>query len=221
MSGSRDTIRDQYKTLPIVPTTQDCVGRTYIVTGENTGLGFKCAKHLVRLSAERVILAVRSLSKGDSAKAKIEAERGRKDVAEVWALDLSSFESIKQFGDKVKKLDRVDAMIENAGVALDIWSTAEGLETTLTVNVFSTLLLPAIVLPKLQESAKKFGSAPVLVFVGSGTAFYAKGEFEKIEGDIIESLNKGIMGSNRSVTKLYLGNQWTTLTLFEGIKFPS
>ena len=55
-------------TLPVVPTTNDCNGKTYIVTGSNTGLGFECAKHFVQLSAKRVILAVRTVDKGEAAK---------------------------------------------------------------------------------------------------------------------------------------------------------
>jgi NAD(P)-dependent dehydrogenase (short-subunit alcohol dehydrogenase family) len=187
-------VTDQWTTLPIVATSKECKGKTYIITGANTGLGFECAKHLVGLSAERVIIGVRSMSKGDAAKAKIEAETGRTNVVEVWALDLSSHASVKEFGEKVRGLDRVDALIENAGVALLEWSVAEGLETTLTVNVISTMLLAAITLPKLQESAKKYGTSANIVLVGSEVAFQAKGELEKVDGDILEGLNQGIMG---------------------------
>lgn len=186
-----DMVRTQYTTLPIVPTPQDCNGKTYIVTGANTGLGFECAKHLVRLSAVKVILGVRSLSKGETARSKIEAATGRKGVAEVWHLDLTSYESVQNFAKKVRGLDRVDAVIENASVALDKWTYAEGLETTLTVNVVSTFLLAALILQKLQESSKKFGNKPYLVVVGSGAGFSQKGVLEKIDGDIFDGLNQG------------------------------
>jgi short-subunit dehydrogenase len=104
---------------------------------------------------------------------------------------------VKEFGEKVHGLDRVDAVIENAGIAKLEWSVAEGLEATLTVNVISTMFLAAIVLPKLQESAKKFNTSPNMVIVGSEVAFQAKGELEKIDGDILEGLNQGIMGNKR------------------------
>jgi NAD(P)-dependent dehydrogenase (short-subunit alcohol dehydrogenase family) len=186
--------KDQWTTLPIVPTPQDCNGKTYIVTGANTGLGLECAKHLVALSAHRVILGVRSLDKGEAAKAQIEADTGRANVVQVWALDLGSHASVKMFAEKIRALDRVDAVIENAGVAQLEWSVAEGLESTLTVNVVSTMLLAAMVLPKLQECAKKFDTTTNIVVVGSEVAFQAKGELEKIDGDILEGLNQGIMG---------------------------
>jgi NAD(P)-dependent dehydrogenase (short-subunit alcohol dehydrogenase family) len=188
----RDFARDQRTPLPIALTPKDCQGATYIVTGANTGLGFECAKHLVQLSSKRVILGVRTLRKGDEAKAKIEAETGRKGIVEVWHLDLTSYDSVKEFAKNVKGLDRVDAIIENAGVAMSKWSTAEGMETSLTVNNVSTMLLAVLVLPKLQESGEKFGISPSLVIVGSNASFGAEGELEKIHGDILDVLNQGI-----------------------------
>lgn len=181
--------RDQHKDLPIALTPEDCRGRTYIVTGANAGLGYECAKHLIQFSPKRVILGVRSLSRGEEAKAQLEAETDRKGVAEVWQLDLSSFASVKKFAAKVLELDRVDAIIQNAGVALEAKTVSEGLETSLTVNVVSNILLAVLVLPKLQESARKFGILPHLVMMGSGASFDAKGELEKVDGDILETLS--------------------------------
>jgi NAD(P)-dependent dehydrogenase (short-subunit alcohol dehydrogenase family) len=192
-------VQDQRKPLPLAPTPEGCKGATFIVTGANTGLGFEAAKRLVALSSKKVILGVRSLKKGEEAKAKIEAETGIKGVAEVWHLDLTSHDSVKEFAKKVQELDRVDAVIENAGVAMGEWTTAEGLETTLTVNDVSTMLLAALVLPKLQKSGRKFGISPHLVVVGSAVAFGAEGELERIdgEGDILEGLNQPMVMGKR------------------------
>jgi NAD(P)-dependent dehydrogenase (short-subunit alcohol dehydrogenase family) len=159
------------------------------VTGSNTGLGYEAAKRFVQLSAAKVILAVRSLSKGEEAKSQIEDETGIKDVAEVWLLDMASFESIKAFGEKVKELDRLDAIVLNAGIALDQWSISDGMETTIIVNVIGTMLLAGLVMPKLGESAKKFRIVPHSTIIGSNVAFSASGELEKIDGDIIDWLN--------------------------------
>jgi NAD(P)-dependent dehydrogenase (short-subunit alcohol dehydrogenase family) len=182
MSSSADEIfaRDQKQELPIVATKEICQNGTFIITGANTGLGYEAAKHFVQASAAKVILAVRTLSKGEAAKSNIETETGITGVAEVWPLDMSSYASIKAFAEKVKGLDRVDAIVENAAQALDKWSVAEGLETTLTVNVTGTMLLAGLVAPKLQESAKKFGILPHISIIGSGVAFSAGGELEKI-----------------------------------------
>ncbi|KAF1816377.1 NAD(P)-binding protein [Eremomyces bilateralis CBS 781.70] len=205
MASFTTFVREQHKKLPLIPTTQDCTGGTYIITGSNQGLGYECAKHLIALSANKVIIAVRFLSRGDAAKAKIEAETGRKGVIEVWHLDLSSYDSVKEFVKKVETLDRVDAIIENAGIAMAESIIAEGLESTLTVNVVSTMLLAVLVLPKLQESARKFGIVPHLVLVGSEVAFQAKGELEKIDGDLIDGVSQSPMpGKRYEISKLLL-----------------
>jgi NAD(P)-dependent dehydrogenase (short-subunit alcohol dehydrogenase family) len=180
---------DQKQELPIVATKEGCQGGTFIVTGANTGLGYEAAKHLVQLSSKKVILAVRSPAKGDEAKAKIEADTGVKGVAEVWPLDMGSFESIKAFAEKVNGLERLDAIIENAGVALPHFKKADGNEETIMVNVLGTMLLAGLVMPKLKETAKKFGIQPHLSLVGSGVAFTVPGTLERINGDIIDGLN--------------------------------
>lgn len=179
----------QYTKLPIVPTPSSINGGVYIVTGGNHGLGLECVKHLVRLTASRVIFSSRSLTNGQEALAQIEDATGIKGVAEVWQLDLSNFGSVKAFAEKVKRLERVDALIENASIALDTWSVAEGLETTVAVNVVGTFLLGLLVYPKLVESGRKYGITPHLTIVGSSTAFYCTGLLEKIDGDILDALS--------------------------------
>lgn len=94
---------------------QSCKGQVFIVTGANVGLGFEASRHLVRLGAEKVILACRNLEKGEAAVKDIEKSTKRIGVAEVWLLDLSSFESVKEFAKKVDTLPRIDAIVENAG----------------------------------------------------------------------------------------------------------
>lgn len=86
---------------------------------------------------------------------------------EVWELDLSSYTCVKQFCKRVEGLERLDAVIENAGVAIPEHELVEGCERTIVVNVYSTFLLALLVLPKLRESVSKFGILPRLVIVSS------------------------------------------------------
>jgi NAD(P)-dependent dehydrogenase (short-subunit alcohol dehydrogenase family) len=191
-----DFVRDQKTELPVADTFADKIsGGTFIVTGSNTGLGFEAAQHFVRLGAAKLILAVRSTTKGEEAKSRIETSTGIKGVAEVWELDMSSYSSIVAFGKKLQGLDRLDAIVENAAVALDKWSTADkGFETTMIVNVTGTMLLAGLVMPKLQESAKKFGLKTHLSIIGSGVAHFdeARDELQKAVdagGDILNYFN--------------------------------
>lgn len=74
-------------------------------------------------------------------------------------------------------------------MALAVWSLTEGLEATLTVNVTSTFLLAAMVLPKLKETARKTGEKTHLTIIGSSVAFLVPGRLEKVEGDILDSMS--------------------------------
>lgn len=80
------------------------------------GLGYEAAKHFVRLGSKKVILACRSLKKGQKAAESIENEEHRHGVVEVWELDLGSYESVKAFAKRVDGLKRIDAVVENAGM---------------------------------------------------------------------------------------------------------
>ncbi len=104
---------------------------------------------------------MRSLSKGESAKASVEASTGRTGIAEVWLLDLSSFDSVRAFAKRAdRELARIDAVIENAGIALDRWTEAEGHETTIMVNVLGTFLLAILLLPTMKEKGERAGRIP-------------------------------------------------------------
>ena len=144
--------------------------RTIIVTGANVGLGFEAARHYVRLNAAKVILAVRSLEKGDAAKTAIEESENRKGVVEVWHLDLQSYDSVKKFAARVTdELPRLDVLLENAGIATGKFVRAEEDESTVTVNVVCTFLLGLLLLPKLRETRERFPgtTVPVLTIVSS------------------------------------------------------
>ncbi|KAH8802612.1 hypothetical protein F5884DRAFT_474999 [Xylogone sp. PMI_703] len=158
---------NQFFVTPPYP-HQDFTGLTVIVTGANTGLGQEAARHFVRLNAARVILAVRSIKKGENAQKYIEESTKRKGVVEVWQLDLSRYDSVKEFASKCnKELDRLDCLVENAAISTSVYEEFEGTESTLTVNIFSTFLLGILLLPLLRKTAKKFNKYTVLTFIAS------------------------------------------------------
>ncbi|MCJ1391038.1 hypothetical protein MMC18_003899 [Xylographa bjoerkii] len=172
---------------PSYPET-DFSGQTVIITGSNTGLGLEAARHITRLNAEKVILAVRSIEKGEKAKHSIEESTGRRGAVEVWSLDLSSYESVKEFVKKAESLKRLDVVLENAGVINRDFSLAEDNEATITVNVVSTFLLALMILPKLRETATKFNVTPRLTIVSSEVHGFTKLP-EKSSPEIFAKLN--------------------------------
>lgn len=74
---------------------------------------------------------------------------------------------MKAFCKRVGGLERVDAIVENAGVATPVFELAEGMEMTVTVNVVSTFLMALLVLPKLRECAARYNMVPRLTIVAS------------------------------------------------------
>ncbi|KAK7427273.1 hypothetical protein QQZ08_006209 [Neonectria magnoliae] len=69
---------------------------------------------------------------------------------EVWELDLANYESVF-----------------NAGIRPDKFEPADGLQSTLTVNVVSTFLSCMIVLPKLRETSGAYDTTTNLTATGS------------------------------------------------------
>jgi NAD(P)-dependent dehydrogenase (short-subunit alcohol dehydrogenase family) len=147
---------------------QSFSGLTIIITGANSGLGLEAARHLVRLDASKVILGVRNLEKGAAAKSSIIASTNKpQDVVDVWKLDLASRTSVEAFAARAESLERLDVVIENAGMLTHDFTMAEDNESTITVNVINTFLLALLILPKLRDTSTRLNKEVVLTFTGS------------------------------------------------------
>ncbi|KAL8729325.1 MAG: hypothetical protein Q9166_004822 [cf. Caloplaca sp. 2 TL-2023] len=152
--------------------TASFTNRTVLVTGANCGLGFEAALKFVALGASTVILACRTPAKGEEAKQQIEERTGcRKDVMKVMQVDMSSYDSIRQFVAKLQKdvNEGLDVALLNAGVVqFDYQVSHEGWEQTLQVNVLGTTYLGMLLLPLLKETTSPAIESKNLVFVSSG-----------------------------------------------------
>ncbi|KAI4909971.1 hypothetical protein J4E85_011468 [Alternaria conjuncta] len=197
-----------YSQLFITPPkpTGDLTGKTVIVTGSNVGLGKESARHFTQLNASTVILAVRSIEKGEAARKDIESSTGRSNVVKVMQLDMSSYQSVLDFAQKAsKELERVDIAVLNAGVTRAAWEVFEQDESTITVNVVSTFLLAFALLPKLKDTASKFNIRPTLTIVSSEVHEWATfDEIKAPEGKLFERLNEKVVnGKDVSLNNRY------------------
>ncbi|KAK6533656.1 hypothetical protein TWF694_002589 [Orbilia ellipsospora] len=157
------------KFIPPKQITTTFEGKTVIVTGSNTGVGYETALKYVQLAASTVILGVRSLQKGEIAKSQIEKTTGRTGVVQVWQLDMASFESIDAFAKRVGGLQKVDVAVLNAGVFSRTFKLSEsGWETNLQVNTLGTALLAILLTPKLQASRTADSPAHLVVATSTG-----------------------------------------------------
>lgn len=152
---------------PPIP-TQNLSGQTVLVTGSNVGIGLAATRLLMEFNVSRVIMAVRTVSKGEAAKAALLKDHPTCSV-EVWALDMDSFDSVTTFGKRAQELDRLDIVLLNAGVKKQEWerSSTTGHETTIQVNHLSTALLSLLLLPPLKATAARVGTPSRMTITSS------------------------------------------------------
>lgn len=160
---------NQFKAKPQWPAnTTDLSGQTAIVTGGNTGLGYEASLQLLGLKLTNLILAVRSVDKGENAASEMR-RRYPKASIEVWVLDLCSYDSVQAFAHKAgTQLQRIDIVILNAGRARFEYNKVEstGHEESFQVNYLSTILLAILLLPILK--AKRLpGGKPAHLTISS------------------------------------------------------
>ncbi|GGO80660.1 oxidoreductase [Wenjunlia tyrosinilytica] len=125
-------------------------GRTAVVTGANSGIGYCTARELARKGAH-VVLACRDESRGKAAEARIGEEVPGAEV-ELSVLDLADLASVRDFAERYGRSGRegLDLLVNNAGVmALPYRRTADGFETQFGVNHLGHFALTGLLLPKL------------------------------------------------------------------------
>lgn len=154
-------------------------GKTVLITGANTGLGKETALELARRQA-RVILACRSLDKGQQAAEEIRSKVKDAEIV-VKSLGLSSLESVRKFASEILKEEgRLDVLINNAGVYMDppVPKTQDGFEMHFGVNHLGHFLLTNLLLSLLEKS-----SPSRIVVVASSLAKRARIDFDNIGGE--------------------------------------
>ncbi|MCJ1239315.1 hypothetical protein MMC14_007309 [Varicellaria rhodocarpa] len=168
---------NQFRAKPQWPSPGTSLsGKTAIITGGNTGLGYETAVQLLGLRLSNLILAVRSLEKGDAAAAKLRQLYPKASI-EAWQLDMSLYDSIQAFAGRVEsQLSRIDIIILNAGVIKLNFATVKstGHEECLQVNYLSTMLLAILFLPILKAKGPLGGQPAHLTIVNAALTLAAK-----------------------------------------------
>ncbi len=165
--GSVVLCRQLYVTCVLGPKPRigkgvDLTGRTYVVTGGNTGIGFETCRGLLRRGAT-VIVMCRSLERGQKAL----DQMGGGGRANLVLCDLCSLKSVREAADSVK--GPVHVLILNAGVMMgEKKETEDGIETTMAANHLGHFLLTNLLLEKMSNQD------PRVVILSSSTHFMAK-----------------------------------------------
>lgn len=159
-------------------------GQTVIITGSNTGIGLSAARYFALLGAAHIILGVRNTTAGEAAANAIRNAPNTSSMphlpdavtckVSVWELDLADYASVIAFSERCdRELERVDVLVENAGVLANSFEMAEPwegmrMERCVAVNVVGTMLLAVLMLPVLRKGRTGGkGEAPRLCIVSS------------------------------------------------------
>ena len=145
MTTTPDARMKQRWTVTDMP---DLTGRTALVTGANSGLGFYTAQALARSGAS-VTMAVRDVAKGNRARELMGPVRGS---LEVWQLDLSDLGSVRTFASAWSSAHTsgLDLLINNAGImAIPRRTSADGHEMQFATNHLGHFALTGLLLPAL------------------------------------------------------------------------
>ena len=128
-------------------------GKVVLITGANSGIGKETALALARLNANLVIVC-RDKRRGQAALEDIKTKSGNASV-ELMTCDLSSQTQIRKLAQEFKqKHDRLDVLVNNAGVILTRRSvTEDGLESTFAINHLAYFLLTNLLLDLIKQSA--------------------------------------------------------------------
>src|SRR5437762_11745111 len=126
-------------------------GKSFIVTGANTGVGFEIARVLAARGA-RVLLGCREQTRALDAIARIKRITPNADL--VWLpLDLGDLDSVRTAAEIAAKEPRIDALINNAAIMHPpLMRTKQGFESQFGVNHLGVFALTSLLLPKLAET---------------------------------------------------------------------
>lgn len=151
----------------------DLTGKVIIVTGGNSGLGYEAVKALAQKGAE-VIMASRSVEKGETAKKAMGNVKGK--IA-VMPLDLQDFASIEKFAQDFKaKYNRLDVLLNNAGImTTPYFKTKDGLEGQIGTNHFGHFKLTGHLLDVIVKTPESR-----VVNVSSAAHKQGKMDFENL-----------------------------------------
>ncbi len=155
----------------------DLTGKSVVVTGANSGTGKEAARRLAE-SGARVVLAVRTVAKGEQARTEILARHPRAQL-EVRRVDLADLASVGAFADGILADGApLDLLVNNAGVMAPPTrlTTADGFELQLGSNYLGPFALTLRLLPALLAAP-----APRVTTMSSGMANFGRIHFDDLQ----------------------------------------
>lgn len=138
-------------------------GKTYLITGANTGTGFEATKILLKKGA-KVVMLNRNENKSKKAMNTLKKQFGENVKVSFVKMDLAQLSSVRNAADELNNsLHQIDALICNAAVAQISKQqfTADGFESQIGINYYGHFLLINLLFDKIEQGGKR------IVIVGS------------------------------------------------------
>lgn len=138
-------------------------GKTYLITGANSGTGFEATKILLTKGA-KVVMLNRNAQKSTEAIDALKQELGHNADVSLIRMDLAEQASVRKAAEEVlEKVSQIDALICNAAIAQvpKQQFTVDGFESQLGVNHYGHFTLQGLLFPLIEKSKGR------IVVVGS------------------------------------------------------
>src|SRR2546426_1013645 len=155
----------------------DQTGKLIVITGANSGTGKEATRRLAAAGA-RVVMAVRTVAKGEQALGEILTQQPNAQL-EVRHIDLADLASVKEFADGLAADGTpIDLLINNAGVMTppSRMTTVDGFELQFGSNFLGPFALTVRLLPLLLAAPN-----PRVATMSSGTASYGRIHFDDLQ----------------------------------------
>jgi len=175
----------------------DLRGKTALVTGANSGMGFETTRKLAENGAE-VIMLTRKFESGQEAANRIKSEVAKDAKLQVIQCDFMSLREVADVVRQVKRAtNKLDILVDMAGVFYPTGrgKSAEGIEETLAVNYFA----PFVLVDGLLDTLRAAPRARV-VLMTSGVSIAGHINWNDLKGET--SITSGLVPYGTS--KLYL-----------------
>ncbi|MEO0453147.1 MAG: SDR family oxidoreductase [Verrucomicrobiota bacterium] len=130
------------------------VGKTYVITGANSGTGFEATRVFLSKGAG-VVMLNRNAEKSEAAIAALKQEFGCDVDVTFVSMDLAVLASVREAAAEVlEKIPRIDALICNAAIAQVPTQklTVEGFESMLGTNHYAHFLLCGLLFERIEET---------------------------------------------------------------------
>lgn len=182
--------------------------KTVMITGANSGIG-KAAALQFATEGYTVVMACRNMETSRKAQKEI-MEASKNNQVDLMELDVSSFNSIRQFCTKYKsRFEKLDILIHNAAYfnhGEKYRLSADGIELTFATNVFGPFLMTTLLLDHLRKSGD-----PRILHAGSNIIKHffdpkRKIAFDNLQGEFKDS-------RPHSVYKMYCQSKVALLML--------